>query len=50
MKRDRYQRRAAALRRMSLAMDRVIRDSADESAKRWAMAWARYAGVAHNRT
>lgn len=42
MKRDKHQRRAYALRRMSLAVDRVIRanDKADKDhAAKWAAAW-----------
>jgi hypothetical protein len=48
-KRDRYQKRAAALRRMSLAIDRVIARH-DPNAKRWARAWARAAVVSPSKT
>jgi hypothetical protein len=39
------QRQAKALRRMSLACDRVIRKENPEQAARWAKAWAMAAGV-----
>lgn len=42
MRRDKHQRRAYALRRMSLAVDRVIRasDKADKDrAAKWVAAW-----------
>lgn len=45
MKRDRWQRRAYALRRMSSAVDRVIRGEHPEQARLWANAWAVMAGV-----
>ncbi|WP_176318012.1 hypothetical protein [Burkholderia vietnamiensis] len=48
MRRDTHQRRAYALRRMSKAVDRVIcgRTESDKArASRWAVAWARVAGV-----
>lgn len=46
--RDRYQRRGYALRRASLAVDRMIRAAApDEKAQaaRWAAAWGAKAGI-----
>jgi hypothetical protein len=48
MKRDIHQRRAAALRRLSLAVDRSIRASSPAEkarAARWAAAWGRAAGL-----
>jgi hypothetical protein len=48
MKRDKYQRRAYACRRMSLAVDRSIRaaNPAEKAqAKRWAEAWAKAGGI-----
>jgi hypothetical protein len=39
------QRQAKALRRMSLACDRVIRKENPEQAARWAKAWAMAAGI-----
>lgn len=47
MKRDKYQRRAYAARRMSLAVDRLIRASnqAKANAKKWVNAWASSAGI-----
>ncbi|KIA79983.1 hypothetical protein QR66_12925 [Chromobacterium piscinae] len=48
MKRDIYQRRAYALHRMSLAVDRVIRatDPAEkERLKHWVQAWAIRGGM-----
>ena len=48
MKRDKYQRRAYACHRMSLAVDRLIRsiDSATKAqAKRWIEAWAKAGGI-----
>jgi hypothetical protein len=48
MKRDRHQRTAYALRRMSTAVDRgiVTTDPNDKAiAARWASAWARAAGI-----
>ena len=38
-------RRACALRRMSLAVDRVIRGENPEQAKKWANLWGRRAGL-----
>lgn len=47
MKRD---RKAYALRRLSLACDRVIAKHGDVSAaKKWANAWATLAGINTNR-
>lgn len=48
MRRDTNQRRAYALRRASLAVDRMIRAAtADEKAQaaRWAAAWGTKAGI-----
>ncbi len=45
MRRDRYQRQAYGMRRMSLAIDRVIREPANVRAKRWAWWWGVVAGV-----
>jgi hypothetical protein len=48
MRKDRYQRKAYAMRRMSLAVDRVIvarLDSDKHRASRWVRAWASVAGV-----
>jgi len=43
--RDPRQRQAYAMRRMSLACDRVIRKKDTEQAARWVRAWARVAQV-----
>ena len=48
MRRNAHQRRAAALRRASLAVDRMIRATTpDEKAQaaRWAAAWGTKAGI-----
>ena len=48
MRRDKNQRRAYALARLSKAVDRAIlakSDQAKEPAKKWAAAWARAAGI-----
>ena len=48
MRRNQYQRRAYACRRMSLAVDRSIRarDPIEKAmAKRWAEAWAKAGGI-----
>lgn len=48
MKRDIHQRRAYALRRMSLAVDRVIRATnraEQERLKHWVQAWAVRGGM-----
>lgn len=45
MKRDQWQRRAYAWRRMSLAVDRVILKRDPERASRWVNVWAVAAGV-----
>lgn len=48
MKRDNHQRRAYALRRMTLAVDRVIRASSPaekERLKHWVQAWAIRGGL-----
>lgn len=46
MKRDRYQRKAYAMRRLSMACDRAILHIGDpEKTRRWAFAWARAAGL-----
>jgi hypothetical protein len=48
MRRDIHQRRAAALRRLSLAVDRSIRATTPAEkalAARWAAAWGRAAGL-----
>ena len=47
-KRDRHQRMAYAMRRMSLAVDRVIRaksKATKEHAARWAAAWGMASGI-----
>ena len=43
-KKDKHQRAAYAMRRMSVAIDRLI-VTKDEKHKKWVMAWARRAGV-----
>ena len=45
LRRDPHQRRAYAMRRMSLACDRVIRKENTERATRWVHAWAKVARV-----
>ncbi|MCA8292091.1 hypothetical protein [Burkholderia vietnamiensis] len=45
MRRTRAARVVYAWRRMSRAIDRVIVNPDDMKAKRWALAWARYAGA-----
>jgi hypothetical protein len=45
MKRTIYQRRSYAARRMSLAVDRVIRSENPAAARRWVNAWAAAAGI-----
>lgn len=45
MRRTRYQRQAYAWQRMSRAIDRVLMQPDNMKAKRWALAWAHYAGA-----
>jgi hypothetical protein len=45
MKRTRFQRKAYAARRMSLAVDRVIRSENPAAARMWVNAWAAAAGI-----
>lgn len=48
MTRDQYQRRAYTMRRMSLAVDRMIRAKGKEEkaqAGRWAAAWGAISGI-----
>lgn len=48
MKRDRYQRRSYAMRRMSIAVDRMIRAKEKpekEKAAAWAAAWGAASGI-----
>lgn len=49
MKRDLWQRRAYAMRRMSTAVDRVIRGESPQRATLWANAWAVSAGLRQRR-
>ena len=44
MKKDKHQKVAYAMRRMSVAIDRLI-VTKDEKYKKWVMVWARRAGV-----
>jgi len=48
MRRDKEERKAYALRRLSKAVDRVITaksDQVDVTARRWAELWAKAAGL-----
>lgn len=48
MRRDKHQRQAYALRRLSKAVDRTITAKSDQlkvTARRWAELWAKAAGV-----
>jgi hypothetical protein len=45
MRRDRGVRRRYAAKRMSVAVDRVIRGDKSQRARAWVAAWARAAGI-----